>query len=47
MNLDQLISLEMQKIKSLIEDPLNNKKETKKYIKQSIKRLFVLNYYKR
>jgi hypothetical protein len=47
MNLDQLISLEMQKIKSLTEEPLNNKKETKKYINQSIKRLFVLNYYKR
>ena len=46
MNLDELINLEMQKIKSLIEEPLESKKETKKHIKQSIKRVFVLNYYK-
>ena len=30
MNLDELINLEMQKIKSLIEEPLESKKETKK-----------------
>lgn len=46
MNLDlkKLIELELEKIKSLIEEPLNSKKETKKYINQSSKRL--INLYK-
>lgn len=47
MNLDELIKLEIELIKSLTQEPLDSKKETKKYIMQSIERLFVLNYYKR
>jgi hypothetical protein len=44
MNLDlkKLIELELEKIKSLIKEPLDSKKETKKYIKQSSKRLINL-----
>jgi hypothetical protein len=41
------MNLEMQKIKSLIEEPLDSKEDTAKYIKESIRELLDINYHQR